>query len=470
MKALSTAILIAALGSMLGCGGGTANSPINNSPSPQEQSAPASISIHDMPPAGVTVLSFQATITGIAMQPGNVSLLNTPITLEMTELQGMSAYLGTISVPTGNYTSMIIALANPQMTFLNDTGTTMGMDGMMGGQTCANGQICESNPTMSASSVTISSSPFPLEVLANTPFNMQIDFDLMDSIQSSMGMNPTMTSTMQQSMQSSDVFDQMDDMVGQITSIDVSDNQFKIAFVQGMPSMTVVTDSNTTFENFDSAGKTNNMAGLSQGEIVLVNMQLIASGSLRAATVRLESMNPQVLDGMVLVMDSPTQFDMVVMNEAPAFQGVNVGDVIRMNLDSGASFNIDDMDLPVSGMIFGGSSDMMIGQMVQIEPTSSLVSGTPSQLTTNTVRLMNTWVTASVASKIDANTLALQNLPGMFGAAGMTTMKVSTSLQTEFDNVSSAAALNVGDTVSVRGPMFTMSGTPILIASKVQRR
>jgi len=233
--------------------------------------------------------------------------------------------------------------------------------------------------------------------------------------------------------------------------------------------MTVTTDSNTTFENFDSAGKSNSMSGLSQGEIALVNMQLVAGGSLKAATVRLESTNPQVLGGMVVAMDSSTQFDMVVTNEAPAFQGVNIGDVVRMNLQAGSNFNIDDMDLPVSGMSFGGSSDMMIGQMVQIDPTSALVSGTPPQLATNVLRLMNTWVTATVASKIDANTFTLQTLPGMFGAAGFSTMQVNTSGQTEFANVTSVAALNVDDTVSVRGPLFTISGMPILAASKVQK-
>jgi len=122
MEKLRIAAVIPVIAAMIGCGGGSGNSPINNNPAPQQQVAPASLSIHDTPPAGVTVLSFQATITGIAMQPGNVSLLNTPVTLEMTQLQGMSAYLGTISVPVGNYTSMIITLANPQMTFLNDTG------------------------------------------------------------------------------------------------------------------------------------------------------------------------------------------------------------------------------------------------------------------------------------------------------------------------------------------------------------
>lgn len=467
MKILGIATLPLVILAVIGCGGGNANSPLNGNPLPQQEFAPASISIHDMPPAGVTVLSFQATITGIAMQPGNVSMLNTPMTLEMTQLQGMSAYMGTVLVPVGNYTSMTITLANPQMTFLNDTGSTMSMGGMMDGTSCANGQICQLTPAMMAYSVTISGSPFPLDVAANTPFNLQMDFDLMDSMQSNMGMNPDMTSMMQQSTGSSDVFDHMDDMVGQISSVDVPDNQFTIGFVQGMPSMTVATDTNTTFEDFDAVGKTNDMAGLAQGEIVLVKMRLMAGGTLRASEVRLESVDSQVLLGMVVAMNSATQFDMVVMNEAPAFQGVNIGDVVRMNLQSGAAFNIDDTDLPVSGMPFGSSADMMVGQMVEIEPTSALVSGTPPQLNTNTVRLMETWMTATVASKIDASTFSIQGLPGMFGAANISTMTVSASSQTEFDNVSGVTALNLGDTVSIRGPLFIMSGTPTIVASKV---
>jgi len=45
------------------------------------------------------------------------------------------------------------------------------------------------------------------------------------------------------------------------------------------------------------------------------------------------------------------------------------------------------------------------------------------------------WVTATVASKIDANTFTLQYLPGMFGGAGFSTMQVNTSAQTEFANI-----------------------------------
>ncbi len=465
---LRTLFVFAVLWALAGCGGGSSSTP---SPTPTPQgSAQVSISLHDMPPAGVTVLSFQAMITGISMQPGNISLLNSPMTLEITHLQGMSAYMATVSVPAGNYTGMTITLGNAQMTFLNDTGSTMGGSGMMGGSSCANGQVCQFTPTMMASSVTISGSPFPMDVQANTPMNLQMDFDLMDSLQSNMGMNPTMTAMMQQEMPASNMFDVIDDMIGQVASVNTSSNQFTMSFMQGLASMTFAVDSNTTFEDFDSIGKPNSIAGLAQGQLVLVKADLLSAGTLHADKVRFETANPQVLDGMVVAISSSTQFDMVVMNEAPAFQGVNVGDVVRMNLQAGTMFDIDDMDLPVSGMSFANSSDMMVGQMVQIEPTSTLVSGTPPQLNTDHVRLMKTWVTATVASKIDANTFMLNNLPGMFGSAGMSSMTIDASAQTTFENVSGVAALNVGDSVSVRGPMFMANGTATFVASKVVKR
>src|SRR6266571_5747194 len=161
MKAFEVFILSVVLAAAVGCGGG-ASSVIT--PPPPQGAAQVSVSLHDMPPTGVTLLSLQATVTGISMQPGNVSLLNSPMSLEMSRLQGMSAYMGTVSVPAGNYTGMNVTLTNPRMTFLNGTGGTM--DGMMGRGTCANGQICQLTPTMMASSINITGSPFPLAVQA----------------------------------------------------------------------------------------------------------------------------------------------------------------------------------------------------------------------------------------------------------------------------------------------------------------
>jgi hypothetical protein len=297
---------------------------------------------------------------------------------------------------------------------------------------------------------------------------MQCDFDLMDSLQSNMGMSPMMSSAMQPVSQGSNVLDDMDDMIGQISS--VGSGQFTMSFVQGMPSMTIIADTNTTFLGFDAISKPNGFAGLAQGQIVMARMQLMAGGTLHAEKVRFESSNPQVLDGTIVAVNNSTQFDMVMTNDAPAFQGLNLGSLVRINMQAGGTFDVDDTDLPVTGMSFAGSPDIMVGQVVQIEPSSALASGTPEQLNTNHVRLMKTWMTAKVASVVNANTFTLQSLPGMFGTAGFSTMTVNTSAQTMFENVTNVAGLNVGDTVSVRGPMFLVSSTPTIICAKVLKR
>jgi len=291
----------------------------------------------------------------------------------------------------------------------------------------------------------------------------------MDSMQSNMSMNPVMSSTMEQ-MQGSAMFDRMmDDFLGQITSVNTANNQFTMSFAQGMPSMTLSADTNTTFQEFDSIGKSNNMSGLAQGQMVLVRMELRSGGTLHADKVRFESTN-QLLQGMIVAINNSTQFDMVVMKEAPTLQGVNIGDLVRMNMQAPSMFDIDDMDMPVSGTSFTGAPDMMVGQMVQIEPTSSLVPGTPPQLTTDHVRLMKAWVAAKVASKTDATTFTMNNLPSMFTSTGLSTMKISTFGQTEFDGVSGMSAMNVGDTVIVRGPLFSGNGAATMIAARVQKQ
>src|SRR5262245_27969172 len=131
---------------------------------------------------------------------------------------------------------------------------------------------------MMASSVTITGSPSPMNVLANSSLNLQMDFDLMESTQSNMNMSPVMSSAWEQ-MQGWAMFDQMmDDFLGQLPSGSASNNQFTMSFALGMPSVTPTADTNTAFQGFDSIGKTNNMSGLAQGQTVLLRMELRSGG------------------------------------------------------------------------------------------------------------------------------------------------------------------------------------------------
>src|SRR5579863_350880 len=86
------------------------------------QTAPIYLAFHDTAAAGITVTSFQVTVTGAVLQPGNVSLLSAPQTIELTQLQTNSAFLSTTNVPLATYTSLTVTYASPQYTFLNDSG------------------------------------------------------------------------------------------------------------------------------------------------------------------------------------------------------------------------------------------------------------------------------------------------------------------------------------------------------------
>src|SRR5713101_1842441 len=118
-----------------GCGGGSRMNPL------QQGSSALSVTIRDTPPTGVTVLSFEVSVTGAALSPGNVDLLagRGPVRIEVENLETESAFLNTARVAPGTYTSLNLTFANPELTFKNGTtGTLAG---------CAAGAVCEIKPT-----------------------------------------------------------------------------------------------------------------------------------------------------------------------------------------------------------------------------------------------------------------------------------------------------------------------------------
>src|SRR5437867_3789635 len=116
------------------CGGSMSN--------PLQQGSPAlSVTVTDTPPAGVSVLSFEVSVTGATLNPGNVDLLagRGPVRIEVENLETESGFLNTARVAPGTYTSLNLTFANPELTFKNGTtGTLAG---------CAAGAVCEIKPT-----------------------------------------------------------------------------------------------------------------------------------------------------------------------------------------------------------------------------------------------------------------------------------------------------------------------------------
>src|SRR5260370_30442337 len=103
---------------------------------------PVVLGMTDTPPTNVSILSAVVTLTGATLSPGNVSLLTTPTTLELTRLQTDVAFLSKTNVNAGNYTSLALTFSNPSLTIENDTTSALGA--------CGIGAICTIPPTTTA--------------------------------------------------------------------------------------------------------------------------------------------------------------------------------------------------------------------------------------------------------------------------------------------------------------------------------
>jgi hypothetical protein len=69
--------------SLSGCGGGSSASSAGSSPGVAASQSTVNLMVSDTPATAVTVLSFEVQITGAVLQPGNVSLLPRPVTVDL---------------------------------------------------------------------------------------------------------------------------------------------------------------------------------------------------------------------------------------------------------------------------------------------------------------------------------------------------------------------------------------------------
>jgi hypothetical protein len=427
------------------------------------------VTVGDTPPAGVTIISLEVTITGAVLQPGNVSLVSSPVTFEMHRLETETALLSSLSVPAGTYTSINVTFFKPEITFLNNTGATI----MMGGTPCANGAVCEfNNMPLGQSSVTYSGAPFPITVAANSALGLLLDVDVLNSLPTNMAnMTPVFTLLNLPARPVTGEFERMDDVVGKVTAKDTANNQFTLQVTSGVTSLIIKVDTtpNTgTQFDFSDLGLPNTFASLAVGQVLEVDLKMMPDRSLLATKVQFEDDDAEEeLEGTIVKLNGLTSFDMVLMHESSDVAGIAPGNVVTINLLSGTQFRVDNGGLPVGGLNFNAAADLMVGQSVEIERKST-PTGTPPTMDTNKIKLKKSIFTAKVKAKLNSTDFTVDNLPGLF--TGISQIEVRTSTQTEFHNTTGVAALVAGDTVSLRGLLFKTLGDPVLVAKKVRKR
>jgi len=453
--------------------------------------APMMLTFHDTPPAGVTVTSFEVTVTGAVLQPGNVSLLSTPQTIELTQLQTNSAFLSTTNVPLATYTGLTITYANPEFTFLNDTGAPV----TVGGQACAAGASCVvSTPTTSTLSLTLSAPAFPsLAVTASTQTLLEVDVNLDNIIQPDYSLNfgPSASGgsgavTVSQSTGTAgSVAIGNFKVTGQVGSITTSPtSQFTLTTSTGQ-SLTIQAAS-SAFQFARANCAANDFTCLATSQIVDANVDIFSDGSLRATEVDFDdATGTQQISGTIVSENTspPTSFQMIVHNAIPPVAGLTPGTPVTVNIGGAASFVINNglFVLP-TGMPFATTSDLLVGQEVEARVASgtSISNGafTTDRLALEQSQIQSTVTSLNATAQPPQPSFVLNPLPPLFSLSPVNsvtqiqvlTITQGTTVFTTFEDLTplDITGLSQSQPVTVGGFLFNTAGSPTIVATTVR--
>jgi hypothetical protein len=461
--------------------------------------SPLILTLHDQPSnlSGMTVTSFEVTISGAVLEPGDVSLVSTPETVELTQLQTNSAFLSTTQVAAGNYTSLAVTYSTPQFTIVNNSGAAVSIPG---GQ-CASGATCVvSNPTVANSTGTVTFTT-PVTVSASNQTLLEFDVNLNTIVQSNLSLDFSQSAgaTVAQTTNGSGTLSTIDTMeaAGEVTSVDSSANTFQITPTEGQ-AITVTTTTGTggtVFEFGRDNCTANNLTCVADGQIVDVILNLQSDGqTFDAAEVDFDdAANTQQVSGTIVGQTGspPTAVEVVVHNTIPPVSTLPPGAVVNVTIGGSASYVVNNGSFVLpSGLnlSFASTSDVIIGQEVEarVESGTSISSGTPPSFTTDRLALEQTQLEA-VVSQIDSTAtpypfFILNTLPALFSDAPVNatsqleivdTGSAQTSGSITYQNLTPLNITGLSDDLDITtgGFLFNTTGTvgsPSIIATVVR--
>jgi Domain of unknown function (DUF5666) len=442
-----------------------------------------SVTVTDTPPMGVTVLSFEVSVTGATLSPGGVDLLagRGPVRVEVEQLETESAFLSTASVAPGTYTSLNLTFANPELTFKNGTS------GMLAG--CAPGAVCEIKPSGALTSMVNFPSP-GLVIQGNltgtmgeddqggdnerTAMGIKLDLDVNTIVSAAMGVDFSQSGAVtvtQLAREMEGEFDDVNELRGTVQNPNTTNMTFTLHTMNG--DFPITTDTNTRFE-FENC-MANNFSCLQANTVVEVDAMMMPGGIFLAREISFEdNAEDDEMEGVVFKIDDATHFEMVVLDELRSLNNVSAGNPVVVTL-SNPSFQVQTEDVNAPSALVSAfqnatdTSQLLTGQTVEVRLTAPANPGPPAMVTSDRVRLRMTQLTANVSGAPTPPTFMLGNLPSLFTGAGITTIKVATSSATDFDNVAGVSGLADTNIVSVRGLLFN-ANPPLLEAKKVRKR
>jgi hypothetical protein len=428
------------------------------------------LAMTDTPPSLVSILSAQVTLTGATLTPGNISLFSGSATVDLMRLQTDIAYLSTAAnIPAGNYTAVTLTFANPELTIENDMATTIAG--------CAGASICAIVPTAAPMSTTVPLAGF--SIAANGTTGLLIDVSLDNLLSASLGEDfsagTTVTPFTPAGIGAPPVG--AEDVVGQIGNLNASNNTFTLTNAAGTYSLKA--DNSSTFFQFPTgACPTPGFACLLNKQILGVDIGIHSDGSILARNILFEDADSSdaEVEGMITSTNvGSQQFNLVIQTMSEPVSGLGVGQPITVQYSASTQFDVDlvhadNLQVSTAGFLFAMPVDLAVGQQVSIRRNSG---STASLIKADRVRLRSTRVTATVQVGAPNIFLNKNSLPSLFSAHGsITGITALTSLTPptiyfEVGKAINSSNIAIGELVSVRGPLFDVSGARTLVATKV---
>jgi len=456
-------VLLAVL-AMSGCGGssGDSGSSAAAPTAPVVTTGAVNLVVQDTPSPNLTVLSFQVQITGAVLQPGSVSLLPKPVTVDLAQLVSDTAFLSSTVVGSNTYTSLTMTFANPQVTIVNNSGAPI----VTPTQTCASGAVCTFVPNLNTASVTISSGVFPVTVTANSSTGFALDLSIPDLLQSDLSATFANGTSVNLSLLPAPAAGgaqaQIDDVLGVVQS--VGSGQVKIKAPDG-ELLVLTTNSGTAYNFPQSVCAASNASCIVTNQIITTDLSLLANGGLQADSITFAG-NPgaTVAQGVVVSVGigAPATFQVLVHRVLPSSTTFTAGDVVDATVQDGAVFSIASAAYPaVAGGTFAAAADLTTGQEVLVEITQETAAGGDGNaaFTSGAVTLESSQISGRVMS-VDsgAQSFALTNVWSLFSALSpaIPQLQVQTGAQTSFVHLSPAnlTAISAGANARVKGPLF----------------
>ncbi len=448
---------------LIGCGSSSMNSSLTTGSS--ASAAPMVVTVSDAPLGNI--LSARVTLSAVSLGSSAtgstpVSVLTSPVTVELSGLGAVQEPIEISSLPDGTYNSVTLTVSAATVVY-----------------TSSSGQVTTATATLSNPTVTVPLSP-SLVVNSTAELQLQLAFNLAQSFSisgSTVTFTPAINTTGAQ-VGSENPGDRQVEVTGNVVSVSSS----SIVVQSG--------DSGRQF-TFTINGTTQLPSGVAlssivQGDIVQVQGQTQSDGTILATSITLESTQASAgqdqngAKGIILTVNTSggavTSFTMLPREDFGAGLSGSSGS-LTVNLSSSTSFALpeDAINAGLTASSFG-MADLFPGESITVSgglsgtTSAPVIAATQIMLAAESIpATLNTTPTGTAPNLSFSVNISVPSFLTTYGK--MVTLNVVTSSATEYGNgmtQSSFATLASGTSIEVHGYLLqTSSGNFQLYATKI---